>query len=236
MQNGTGLVGTFTFDNAEKSNLKNRPLVGSTLGLNPPTFTVLALSWSTMKIKNLFSKVKLFFRRGGNTPAPSAGAVRKYSGAVPKIADLACLVKSVSGDIQYLRLYALGGGKPGWGELRGIAGDYHNRLRSDYGDLCELSLQMLEGIPNPNLAAVSIDYNPLKCTGGGFAYGEGMEIMYRCLTEVLDYANALRHFRTGDGTVSAVALVSYLDGFITYWSKEAEYKLARRIGSPARKP
>ncbi len=162
------------------------------------------------------------------------------NGKIDTLASLANLVNAVKNDIHYMHLMSAGKTKfdvlGNWDELHRILGEYYEKLSEDYDTISELAIQVGEVINNPNESAVSLSgYQTVEqFFKDGFLYGEAFDIVdgrLKLICEAAVLVNLKYSRGTNEGGPDGIAIQNFIGEFLQYWTKERNYKNARRIGT-----
>jgi hypothetical protein len=166
---------------------------------------------------------------------------------IDTLAGLANLVNAVQNDFHYMHFKAAdrqgenAGGVPlpagvgHWDTLHEILGDYYDELAEDYDTIAELALQVGESVNNPNESVAALPgYNTVEqFFNDGFKYDEALIFIEGKLGVLCDAAAAVNQ-RYGDGA-DGLAIQNFIGDFLQRWTKERNYKTARRLGGNIKK-
>lgn len=131
-------------------------------------------------------------------------------------AALACVL--AANDMHHIHFYAEG---KHFDRIHDMSNEYYEKLSEEADYLCELALEKEEIIPN--LTNTLTEYGDWFVQDlNSYDYSIGISSMIQVLTQYVSALDALRQV-TDDTSVQ-----SKLDDMIRDWSKEINYKLAKR--------
>lgn len=139
-----------------------------------------------------------------------------YSGCT--FAEAMCTAFCVANDMKHIHFHVCGDGFDT--VHNGISTDYYTSAGFDADDFAEFALEVGELIVNPGRAGEYIDW--VYQYNDSYTKDEAFSVMSNIIARYLDVLNGLRNSNITEPQKSKI------DDKILYWSKELDYKLARR--------